>query len=202
MTIGQYLVEQRRRLIRGHQWGFGTNPSEIPTPEVVWRLLRRKEGATFLNFRKDLKDGRRSAILKVLTAVNLPGHQEGLLICNLRGGSALINLTEISAMTDDERTRIGGVEVILKPWLSDPNLFKIVDNVSDLIKFGIRIHPFPGLGGCGLLGDMACLVPAGILANGGNGISAALRGPYPGRFKGDENPGWRWNLGPGARDPQ
>ena len=195
MSISAYLMEQWRLLIQRHRLGFDPNPARIPRPNLVANLseLRRSE---FLNFRKELKFDN-VVIIKVLTAVDLLALQEGIAICNLRGDAQFINLTEISAMTEEER-RQGEILNDLKTLLSDPNTFKIVDNVANLVRFGERV--FHRLEAEGFVG-LDSWHPKLRL-----GFVPTVKMEYPQKyaaltlpFKGERHSGWRWGFG---QDPE
>ena len=195
MSIASYLINQRRKLIRGHKWGFGPDISKVPAPELVSNLKEMRQN-DFLTFRRGLReDG--VVILKVLTAVDLPALQEGLVICNLRGESQLINLSEISKMADDERRSDARLED-LKTLIADPNTFKIVEGVSDLEKLGERIFQKVKTEDLVPLSGWHPKMRAGFLPT--------VLYEFPGRyealtvaFRGEQHPGWRWQFG---RDPE
>ena len=136
-------------------------------------------------------------ILKVLTAVDLPALQEGILMCNLRGGCQLVNLSEISLMEDEER-RHDDVLKDLKTLLEDPKTFKIVEGVGDLVRLGERIHQ--------------SLNPTDFLALDSwheelrTGFLPTVRVEFPNRyesltlpFRGERHPGWKWEF---QQDPE
>ena len=72
-------------------------------------------------------------------AVDLPALQEAILIGNLRGDSQLINLTEVSAMGDEERKNHEHLRD-LGTLLLDPKTIKVVNGVEDLMRFCSRVH--------------------------------------------------------------
>ena len=195
MSIATYLIEQRRKLIRSHKLGFDSNPALIPGPVLVSRLseLRHNE---FLTFRRNLRiDG--VIIFKVLTAVDSPALQEGLLIGNLRGEAQLVNLTEISGMSSEERRNEESL-TDLKSLFDDPKTFKIVEGAADLIKLGERIHH--------RLDPTAFLALDTWYPELRRGFLPTVKSEFPGRydaltvaFRGDKHPGWRWDFN---QDPE
>ena len=192
MGIKSYLIAQRWDLIRRHKLGFGRNPESIPQPGLVSRLkeLRQEE---FLQFRKGLlEDG--VAMFKILTAIDLPPLQEGLLIMNLRGDAQVVNLTEISGMTDEERKNNEYLRDLGTLFL-DPKTFKIVNGVDDLLKFGGRVHvPIKAEEFVELRSWEPLLK---------DGFMNTIKLEYPGRydaltlkFRGEKTYGWKWNEEP------
>ena len=182
-------------MIGNHKSGFGSDPSAVPAPNLVHRLadLRRKD---FLDFRRGLRsDG--VVILKVLTAIDLPSLQEGLLVGNLRGEGQLVNLTEISKMTDDERRH----DVLLgdvKTLLTDPHVFKIVEGMADMVRLGERIFQRLSTEDCVSLDVWHPELKGGFMPS--------VKLEYPSRydaltvaFRGEKHPGWTWDLCP---DPE
>ena len=190
MSIANYLVDQRRKLIRNHRLGFGTNPDLIPTPDLMPTLdgVRKAE---FLQFRKGLRvDG--VIIIKVLTAADVSALQEGILFGNLRGEFQLINLSEVSAMSDDERRNDERL-MDLKTLLDDPKTFKVVERLPDLLKFGERVSHRLEADKFAALEDWHPKMK--------NVFASTVRYEHPRRyaaltlsFGGVKHHGWKWTL--------
>ena len=130
-------------------------------------------------------------ILKVLTAVDLPALQEGLLIGNLRGDAHLVNLTEVSGMGNDERKNNEYVKDLGTRFL-DPKTLKIINRMEDLVRFCGRVH-------LSVDPDQFVNLKAwhptleDVFVN-------TIRYEHPGRydtltlaFRGERVAGWRWN---------
>ena len=160
----------------------------VPAPTFLPRLADMRKH-DFLNFRRDLRtDG--VMLLKVMTAMDLPTLQEALIVCDLRGGAQMIKLTEISSMSDEEKRNSELLEDI-KTLIADPKMFKVVENVVDLVRLGERIfHRI----------DVEEFVPLDTWHNPlGRGFLPGVQYEYPQRyqaltlgFRGDRHPGWYW----------
>ena len=100
-AIGPYLRNIRRRLIRSQRYGFDPDPQKIPETLYVSRLAGLRE-LPFLEFRRSLIEDR-VLLCKVIPSPTITLLQEALLLCNLSGQAALIDLTELSKMTDDQQ---------------------------------------------------------------------------------------------------
>ena len=194
--IGDYLVQQRGRLILSYKQGFALNPATIPRTNVVSELaeLRREE---FLSFRKGLTEDY-VVLIKVLTAVDLPSLQEGLLLGDLRGNLQLINLQEICRMSDEERRAENGPLYDVRTLLVDDKYLRIVDNVPDLMKFCerifVKLKPEQVTGLASWHPKMETDLWGGIKYEFPNRYASWVRA-----FAGTTHPGWKWGL---QEDPE
>ena len=194
--IGDYLVQQRRRLILSYKQGFASNPATIPRINVVSELteLRREE---FSSFRKGLTEDY-VVLIKVLTAVDLPSLQEGLLLGDLRGNLQLINLQEICRMSDEERRAENGPLYDVRTLLVDDKYLRIVDNVPDLVKFCerifVKLKPEQVTGLASWHPKMETDLWGGIKYEFPTRYASWVRA-----FAGTTHPGWKWEL---QEDPE
>ena len=158
---------------------------------VVAKLTDMRK-ADFVHFPKGLAHDS-VMLIKVLTAVDIPALQEGLLIADLQGNAQLLNMTEILQMTDEERRNESGELQDIRSLLTDSNRLKIVENVADLVRFGERIfmkldagqftslqawHPQMG---CDFMGSIRYEFPE-------------QQEPLMQVFQGTSHFGWRWDL--------
>ena len=137
MTIQQYLLNLRRQLIQTRRSGFDPNPLKVPQTLYVSKLSEIRE-EPFLAFRRGLIEDR-VLIIKVITSANIPLLQEGVVLCNLKGEAAAIDLTEVSPMTPEKR-KTDTFLLDLKALFLDEHSLKVVENVGDLIQLGERVH--------------------------------------------------------------
>ena len=113
------------------------DPEKVPAMTYVHQLEEIR-GDEFLTFRRSLVTDR-VLIIKVITSSLVPLLQEALFLCNLSGDSAVVDLTEVSAMSADRR-REDVYLLDIKAILMDENSLKVVDKIEDLINFGKRVH--------------------------------------------------------------
>ena len=196
MKIYEYLIAQLRRVIQSYQVGFDPNPARVARENVVKQLEdMRKE--RFLAFRKGLsEDG--VLLIKILTAIDVPGLQQGIFLGDLRGNYQVVNLSEISTFTDEERRDEDGVLYDIRTLLVNPRYLRIVENVGDLVKFAERIF---------LKLDPEQVTPLYAWhPRMGRDLWGAIRYEFPHlcenltrAFKGTTHPGWRWDL---SEDPE
>ena len=129
-----------------------------------------------------------------MTAVDVQALQEGLVIVNLKGETQLVNLTELTKMTDDERKNDELVRD-LGTLLLDPKTLKIVNGMEDLMRFAQRVH--------------FSLETDGFVAlrnwhpDLGDHFMNTVKREYPQRyetltlgFRGERHSGWRWGNDP------
>ena len=193
MRIDSYLIEQRRRLIQSYRLGFDPNPGLVPRANIV-ADLREMRQVEFLTFWKELNTDS-VVIFKVLTAIDIPALQEGLLIANLRGNVFIIDLSSISGMSDDERRSENGVLQDVRTLLLNPTHLKVVDNVTDVLHLGERI--FAKL-------DVSSFTPLqGWHPRMGKDFYGCVRYEFPKHFEpltiafhGLNHYGWRWDMNP------
>ena len=113
------------------------------------------------------------------------------------GGSQIINLTEISTMTDDERREEESL-VNVKSLLEDPKTLKIVKGVADLVRLGERIHHRLEPEDFVALNSWHPKLRNVFLST----VRYAYRGKYDAltlAFRGERHPGWRWQFN---QDPE
>ena len=112
------------------------SPKQVPDVKFLSKLEDIR-GQTFLKFRRDLVDDR-VLIIKVINNVTIPLLQEGLLLCGLSGEAVVVDLSEISNMSADQR-RQDTYLLDIKAILMDDHALMVVDQVDDLVQFGKRI---------------------------------------------------------------
>ena len=193
MQIGEYLIQQRRRVIRSYYRGFDSGPAHVPITEVVPTLsdLRRSR---FLSFRKGLKqDG--VLLIKMLPTMDMPERHDALFLGDLRGNLQVINLGEVEEMTKEEKTNNDGPLYDIRTLLTNQNYLRIVEQAAEVLKLGERL---------GIDLDPTKFTPLQFWhPKMPRDIWGSLKFEFPAKweqltlaFKGSEEPGWRWDLQP------
>ena len=96
-------MQARAHLVREDQLGFNPNPTDIP--EVTYLAhLEELRGERFLAFHRRMADDG-VMIIKVITNAKISKLQEAVLLCNLDGKAVLVNLKEVSIMSEDARRK-------------------------------------------------------------------------------------------------
>ena len=130
----------------------------------------------------------------MLTTIDVTALQEALLVVTLRGDAQLINLSELSSMTSEER-RTNELLGDLGTLFTDPKTFKVVDGLDELPKFGNRVHWT--LEGENFLALKTWRPDLEDI------FAGTVKYEYPSRyaaltlgFQKEEQYGWKWNTSP------